>query len=241
MCRKVSHPHPTSRICTPLGVHQPAPSTDTVWGTPEAIVAWLQPWCCRSCLAHSADESSRLALALQPHEEKSSLQRRHQFAKHLPCITEDWLLHAQSNVPSVELNCIACTALKCSLPYVQCLRQVRASAAFPPAMAPVPALSAGTKSFLNTRIISGSGLRTSALSQPGTAAASSQGLQLSSGMPYAGEPCHCICSKSTYSWKSFLCKSLLVQHRYCLQIHRDCSLRPGQTRKASLQTTGPYQ
>ena len=65
-------------------------------------------------------------------------------------------MHAMSVVPFLELNCMACAMLKRSLPYLQCLRQVTASAALSPAMAPVPARSAGTESFLNTRIISGS-------------------------------------------------------------------------------------
>lgn len=66
--------------------------------------------------------------------------------------------------------------------------QAMAPAAHPPIMAPAPAMAAGAASFLNTRLISGSGLRTKAVASSDAAAgAPSEGLRLTSGISYAGK------------------------------------------------------
>ena len=68
--------------------------------------------------------------------------------------------------------------------------QAMAPAAYHPVMAPVPATAAGTASFLNTRLISGSGLSTKAVASSDAAAgAPSEGLRLTSGISYAGKYC----------------------------------------------------
>jgi len=68
--------------------------------------------------------------------------------------------------------------------------QAMAPAAHPPIMAPVPAMAAGAASFLNTRLISGSGLRIKAVASSDAAVgAPSEGLRLTSGISYAGEYC----------------------------------------------------
>ena len=157
--------------------------------------AWPQPCCC--CCRHVvyiADESLRCAFdcSIDPLYgaawAKLSAERLTCLLLVIACVFAQRLLEAR----------IICHVLGCSLYfYAVCAvrsmsflcAQVTTPGAFPPVMAPAPALPDGTASFLDTRVLSGAALRNRGVSASSDtrAGAPSQALQLVSGVTYASE------------------------------------------------------